>query len=379
VTNNKFLVFRWSFVAQLSGFSDPIFVFFLCFFCVLNRRDPFISFVHAYNGDEFWIGYGGYIMIERGLDAISKLKTALSDDIDEDERVSSKKASLDKAYNIHISASYSCDNSLERKENALRKFDDYLKEKKILSSTKEKVRQELMKSDYQVQFDYQYQLIFRTRNKLHYIATQFLARWKLIAMPRFDLHNIIKKGGNLSKKQKTILSYLAHCKMMDRLITTCSIHGGELAQVTEAYSSKDCSFCGARNSPGRSRLYHCRCCKRTMTRDGNAALNIFKMAFATVYMYLHGLDPYPWPDDDYNPDADDGGDSGDEDEPPDPGDDGDVWPGYDSMPWDGNDPPGVDPDKDSDTSWNTLDFTRIERSNIIIKRQRTNGYRSSAV
>jgi hypothetical protein len=184
-------------------------------------------------------------------------------------------------------------------------------------------------------------------------------------MPRFDLQNIIRKGGNLSKKQKQILSYLAHCKMMDRLIHTCSIHGCDLVQVTEAYSSKDCSYCGARNSPGRRRLYHCRCCKRTMTRDGNAALNIFKMAFSTVLMFMHGIDP--WPDSDYDPGGEDvnveeDGDDGEE------GDDGEDkhenWPGDEDGLWDG-DEHGFDPDEDSDTHWNQLDFIEVAKSNII--------------
>jgi hypothetical protein len=40
-----------------------------------------------------------------------------------------------------------------------------------------------------------------------------------------------------------------------------------------------------------------------MTRNGNAALKIFKMAFSTVLMFMHGIDP--WADSNNDPGGED--------------------------------------------------------------------------
>jgi hypothetical protein len=106
---------------------------------------------------------------------------------------------------------------------------------------------------------------------------------------------MIKRGGGkeLGKKQKSLLTMLAHCKFLDRFRTTAQKHGCDIVEVHEAGSTKNCSHCNSKNSPGFNRFYHCRFCKRKMTRDGNAALNIFKMALSVILMRLKNKSHYP--------------------------------------------------------------------------------------
>jgi transposase len=122
--------------------------------------------------------------------------------------------------------------------------------------------------------------------KLHTISCEFLSHWDLVAIPRFGLQDMIKRGGGseLGDKQKAILAHLAHCKFLDRFRTTARKRGCDVVEVGQAGSTKNCSHCNSKNSPGFNRFYHCRNCKRKMSHDEGweCSLNIFKMALCVA-------------------------------------------------------------------------------------------------
>ena len=54
----------------------------------------------------------------------------------------------------------------------------------------------------------------------------------------------------------------------------CRWYGSRLVLVNPAYSSQDCSTCGARNDPGSAETYRCAACGLVLDRDENAARNL---------------------------------------------------------------------------------------------------------
>jgi transposase len=57
-------------------------------------------------------------------------------------------------------------------------------------------------------------------------------------------------------------------------------------EVSEAWSTKLCSCCGALNDPGNSATYTCSQCDVKMNRDENGARSIFILAISRVSRML---------------------------------------------------------------------------------------------
>ena len=253
--------------------------------------------VCPWNGNEYWIGFGQGDRIGRLLDCISAIQSEVSKFVVKSPEVKNQEAVCFARADALVLASSNQEIAIASKE-LVRAKTDLLKLKARLVKAKTKERQE--------EVDALRLSISKIQKKLHTISCEFISAWDLITIPRFGLQQIIKRGGGseLGKKQKAILTQLAHCKCLDRLRTTCVKHGCELVEVSESTTTINCSHCNSKNSPGTNRFYHCRFCKRKMTRDGNAALNIFKMALAVVIMRLkynspfldHDFDPGPEPE-----------------------------------------------------------------------------------
>ena len=67
----------------------------------------------------------------------------------------------------------------------------------------------------------------------------------------------------------------SHYLFKELLKTTALREGTKLVIVTEEFTSKTCSCCGTlHHNLGRSKVFKCPSCRRTMDRDENGARNI---------------------------------------------------------------------------------------------------------
>jgi Mg2+ and Co2+ transporter CorA len=267
----------------------------------------FLVCVCPWTGDEYWIGFGQSTRIGTFLDRISAIQSEISKEVDKDEKVLRQVRVCHEKDDILINSIIDSQAAYKGSVNAK---SDLLKLKASIVKEKTVRRQE--------EIDSLWAKINHIQQKLHTISAEFLSHWDLVAIPRFGLQKMIKRGGGneMGDRQKAILSHLAHCKFLDRFHEAARKRGCDVVEVGEAGSTKNCSHCNSKNSPRFDRFYHCRNCKRKMTRDGNAALNIFKMALSMIMTRLKytGIFPDPLfePGDDSDGDDDDEDDSGEE-------------------------------------------------------------------
>jgi hypothetical protein len=240
-----------------------------------------------WTGDEYWIGFGVGDHIGDLLDKISAIESKIGTDAETSPAVKKQEKCAIQCAMEHVNSSRS---------NSKKTYDARKDAEKALLVLKAQVTKSLREALYQDELDDLRGKIQHLQTKLHNIASQFVSAWSQIIIPRFDLTNMVKCGkvNELGDKQKAILAYLAHCKFLTRLRTSVAKNGNDIVEVTECGSTKNCSDCNSKNSPRFDRFYHCRHCKLKMTRDGNAAKNIFKFALATVLIYLSDSYPNIW-------------------------------------------------------------------------------------
>jgi hypothetical protein len=295
---------------------DPLRSLFEYSLGVDPNMGTFLVCVCPWTGGEYWIGFGQSARIGTFLDKISAIQSEIGDEVEKDEKVVAQVAvcwGMDDILIESTPASTPAAYTASKKAKS-----DLLKLKASLVKEKTLLRQK--------EIDSLWESIHHIQSKLHTISAEFLSHWDLVAIPRFGLQDMIKRGGGseLGDKQKAILTQLAHCKFLDRFRTTARKRGCDIVEVGEAGSTKNCSYCNSKNSPAFNRFYHCRNCKRTMTRDGNAALNIFKMALTVAMMRLKFKGTFPDPSYEAGDDDDGDEDDGDEDDEVDDDDDMDC-------------------------------------------------------
>jgi putative transposase len=119
--------------------------------------------------------------------------------------------------------------------------------------------------------------ISNLRNELHWKCINFLVkRNENILIGNMSSKSIIKKGGNLTKMTKRIVSSLNYFKFMERLKYKCSINKTGLAIIDEWMTSKMCSLCGnIKENLGGNKIYECSNCLAIIDRDINGARNIY--------------------------------------------------------------------------------------------------------
>jgi len=264
----------------------------------------FIVCANPWTGNEYWIGFGQSDRIGSFLDKISAIQSEIGDIVEQDERVVAQVAVCHQMDDVLINAT---DEATPAAFKASVNAKSYLLKLKA-SLVKDKTL------PHQKDIDSLWSKIAHVQEKLHTISCEFLSHWDLVAIPRFGLQDMIKRGGGgeLGKRQKAILTQLAHCKFLTRLRTAARKRGCDIVEVGEAGSTKNCSHCNSKNSPGFNRFYHCHNCKRKMTRDGNAAMNIFKMALSVAMMRLKFKGIFPDPSYEAEDDGDD--DDGDDED-----------------------------------------------------------------
>ena len=78
----------------------------------------------------------------------------------------------------------------------------------------------------------------------------------------------------IPKKTVSQLYSLAHYRFRQFLQHKAHEHGTRVFLVSEAYTTKTCSCCGATRQVGAAEVYNCWTCGHRIDRDINASINI---------------------------------------------------------------------------------------------------------
>jgi transposase len=95
----------------------------------------------------------------------------------------------------------------------------------------------------------------------------------------FKSHEIVKNGNN--KTLNRDLNNLKMYKFKTRLLFKTKELNKLTFVVSEAFTTKTCSFCGEINDPKSSKEYYCKYCDKTIGRDVNASKNILMRGIRT--------------------------------------------------------------------------------------------------
>ena len=110
-------------------------------------------------------------------------------------------------------------------------------------------------------------------NELHWKTIRcILNENNLIFYGDIKSHGIVKDGKNKWLNRR--FQDLKHCKFKQRLEEKCIERNRMLVLLDEHFTTKTCSTCGTLHDPGKSKVYQCSLCNKTMGRDVNAAKNI---------------------------------------------------------------------------------------------------------
>jgi transposase len=90
----------------------------------------------------------------------------------------------------------------------------------------------------------------------------------------------------ISHASSSVLSAVSPGMLVEKIKFKLRLSGGQLVKVSEAWSTKLCSCCGALNDPGNSATYTCSGCKVKMNRDENGARSILILAISRVSTIL---------------------------------------------------------------------------------------------
>ena len=90
----------------------------------------------------------------------------------------------------------------------------------------------------------------------------------------------------MSHASSSVLSALSPGKLVDKMKFKIGLARGQLVKVSEAWSTKLCSCCGALNDPGNSATYTCNQCGVKMNRDENGARSILILSLSRVSVML---------------------------------------------------------------------------------------------
>lgn len=116
------------------------------------------------------------------------------------------------------------------------------------------------------------------RDALHKASTAITKRYGRVVIEDLKIQNMTSKGRFKSGLNRVMLD--ASLGEFRRMLEYKGIlYGCEIVVVHPAYTSQDCSCCGARNDCGSSEIYRCASsCGLVIDRDFNAARNILKAA-----------------------------------------------------------------------------------------------------
>lgn len=102
------------------------------------------------------------------------------------------------------------------------------------------------------------------------------ANYDVIFLPEFETSKMVNRAKRrISSKASRGMMTWSHYKFKELLKTTAIREGVKVVIVTEEYTSKTCSCCGAlHHSLGKSKVFKCPSCRRVIDGDENGARNI---------------------------------------------------------------------------------------------------------
>jgi putative transposase len=122
------------------------------------------------------------------------------------------------------------------------------------------------------------QLRWKIRNlidDLHHKAANFLVRnFDIILLPTFETQQMVSK---LHHKTARMMLTFAHYRFKNFLKAKAKEYSCEVVDVSEAYTSKTCSYCGKIHNIGSKKTMRCGC-SATVDRDLNGARGILLRA-----------------------------------------------------------------------------------------------------
>jgi len=125
---------------------------------------------------------------------------------------------------------------------------------------------------------YELRINKRMKNRItdmHWKVIKYLTdNYDNIILGKLSTKSIVSKKGNLHRMTKRIAMKMSFYEFVMKLKYKCERKKINFQYVSEAYTSKFCSGCGAYNDVGRSKYYKCEECGRELDRDVNAAKNI---------------------------------------------------------------------------------------------------------
>ncbi|GIW89685.1 MAG: hypothetical protein KatS3mg109_0117 [Pirellulaceae bacterium] len=114
-------------------------------------------------------------------------------------------------------------------------------------------------------------------DEIHKKVAHFLvARFDAIFLPTFETSEMAVKAKR-KIRAKTVRSMLtfAFFRFRQTLVHMAERYGAEVRIVSEAYTSKTCSYCGNVQKIGGSKRFRCKNCQVDVDRDFNGARGIF--------------------------------------------------------------------------------------------------------
>ncbi len=179
-----------------------------------------------------------------------------------------------------------------------KRLRDILQDEKISAEEKNKAqsaynleRERLMKKDAICKsWKRQFELIKRHKEKECSVAREelssFLSLFDIVLIGKNDFRKWMQ---GVSHASASVLSDLSLGQLVEQIKFKLSVTGGQLVKVSEAWSTKLCSCCGALNDPGNSATYTCSHCGIKMNRDVNGARSILILALCRVSLILDDI------------------------------------------------------------------------------------------
>lgn len=115
----------------------------------------------------------------------------------------------------------------------------------------------------------------RNRNACHRITTPLVRRYGTICVEKLNIANMTRSGTGKRGLNRSILNQTWGI-IRRQLAYKAEWAGRQLVEVNPAFTSRTCSFCGARHDPGKAETWQCQTCGRNHDRDVNAAINILR-------------------------------------------------------------------------------------------------------
>lgn len=112
---------------------------------------------------------------------------------------------------------------------------------------------------------------------LHYKTANFLCRnFETIFIPTFETSQMTKRSKKkiTSKTARSMLTF-AHYRFKEFLKTKAEEYDCNVIEVSEAYTSKTCSYCGEMQEIGSKKIFRCKSCGAVVDRDLNGARGIY--------------------------------------------------------------------------------------------------------